>query len=450
VCRVTSRRSHRRIAPAARGISRRDFLRYSGAGVASSYLLAACAGFTGDEDGGGGGGGETELIFSHGPDDSGSIQQLLDQFNKTNQSGITVRWRQMNADTGQYFDQLRTEFQAGGGDIDVISGDVIWPAQFAANGWILDVSDMVPTDIESDLTEGAKLANTYQGKLYGVPWFTDAGMLYYRKDIVDKAPETWDDLKQMALDAAGKAGTQFGFVWQGAQYEGGVCDGAEYIWTHGGNILDPEDDTVVVVDSPEAAAGLETARNMIEEGASPEDVVNYMEQQTHETFLRGDAVFARNLPYMYGLAADPSISKIKPNQIGVAALPVAPGGRVAATLGGWNLFINAATDKVDQAMELITFLAGPEAQKQKALKGSFLPTQQSLYDDKEITDKIPVIALAKDALVNALPRPVSPYYSDISLAMQETFNQTFKGEIPAEEATSSLHSEIQQIIEAGS
>jgi multiple sugar transport system substrate-binding protein len=124
----------------------------------------------------------------------------------------------MPSDTGQYFDQLRTEFQAGGGGIDVIGGDVIWPAQFAANGYILDLSDRF-TDADAFLP-GPIQSNTYDGKIWGVPWYTDAGLLYYRQDQLEQAglsgpPATWDDLKQMALEAKQAAGAQLGFAFQG-------------------------------------------------------------------------------------------------------------------------------------------------------------------------------------------------------------------------------------------
>src|SRR5919199_5002493 len=136
---VVGKKSGRK-ALAVRGISRRDFLKLSGAGLVGVTLLgiAGCAG------GGQGGGGPANLTFSFFPDRTGSVQKLIDEFNSQNEGQIQATYREMPADTGQHFDQLKTEFQAGGGDIDVIGGDVIWPAQFAANGWILDLSERFP------------------------------------------------------------------------------------------------------------------------------------------------------------------------------------------------------------------------------------------------------------------------------------------------------------------
>ena len=160
-------------------LSRKDFLRLGGAGLAGAALLGAAG------CGGGGQGDGNNIVFSWGTDDTGTLPELLDKFNKQNEGNFQVTYREMPSDTGQYFDQLRTEFQAGGGEIDVIGGDVIWPAQFAAQGWIADLSDRF-TDTDAFLP-GPMASNRYDGKVWGVPWYTDAGLLYYRKDLLEES-----------------------------------------------------------------------------------------------------------------------------------------------------------------------------------------------------------------------------------------------------------------------
>ena len=442
---MTERRKGGMGVMAGRRMSRRDFLKIGGTGLAGAALLgtAGC--------GGGGGGDSGNLILSHGPEESGVLQKQLDAFNQQHKGEIQVEWRQMPADTGQYFDQLRTEFQAGGGEIDVISGDVIWPAQFAANGWIMDLSDRFPESEQQKFLPATIESNLYEGAIYGVPWFSDVGMLYYRKDLLEQSgisapPATWEELKQMAEQVRQESGTKYGFVFQGANYEGGVVDGLEYIWTHGGDVLDGNN---VVIDSPESAAGLATERSMVTDGVTPQAVVNYTETESHTTFLNGDAVFIRNWPYMYGLASDPAQSKIKPEQIGVAPIPSGEGGQSFSGLGGWNLFINAASqDKVDAAWTLVQYLSAPEQVKARSLQGGpGIPTYKSLYNDQELLTKVPVVALAKESAQNAKPRPVSPYYSDMSLEMAEQFNTSLKGDVSPEQAVSTLQSQLQNIIE---
>jgi hypothetical protein len=184
-----------------------------------------------------------------------------------------------------------------------------------------------------------------------------------------------------------------------------VCNGCEYIWTHGGNILDPEDPTKVVIDSPESVAGLATEHSMIEDGVADQSVLQYKEDESHAAFLRGDAVFLRNWPYVYALVANPEESEIKPEQVGITPIPVAQqGNRSYSTLGGWNFFINAASDMQEEGWEFIKWMTAPEQLKTNALQGSKLPTRQSLYDDSEILEKVPVARLGKEAIVqNSTP-----------------------------------------------
>jgi multiple sugar transport system substrate-binding protein len=431
---------------AGRQFNRRDFLKMSGAGLAGAALLGSTAC-------GGGGSGSGDLIFAMGTDTSGTLQGLIDKFNKQSE-GFKVTYQEMPTDTGAYFDKLRTQFQAGGGNIDVIGADVIWPVQFAANGWLLDVTDRFPKSEQSQFLSGPINSLMYDGKIYGVPWFTDAGLLYYRADLLEKSgysdpPKTWDELQEMAVKVAKDQKIDYGFVFQGDQYEGGVCNGLEYIWTNGGDVLDPSDPNKVVIDSPEAAAGLAIEQGIVEDGVAPQAVATYTETETDPAFLGNKAVFARNWPYMYELAGTKDYPDVKPEQIGVAPVPVTPGNGLVSTLGGWNMLINAQTDMPDEAWEFVSWMTSEQAQRLRAIDASLLPTRPELYKDPKIRETIPVIVEGEAALKNAKARPVSPYYSDMSLEMQEQFNGVVKGDISPEDAVASLQDSLTQIIEAG-
>ena len=136
-------------------------------------------------------------------------------------------------------------------------------------------------------------AMTYNGKVWGVPWYTDAGLLYYREDLLEKAgfsepPRTWEELKQQALKTKQDTGTKFGFVFQGADYEGGVCDGLEYIWTHGVNVLDPRDPSKVIIVSPESVADLAAEHGIISAGVAPQAMLEDKEDESSGAFTNGD------------------------------------------------------------------------------------------------------------------------------------------------------------------
>jgi multiple sugar transport system substrate-binding protein len=327
---------------------------------------------------------------------------------------------------------------------------VIWPAQFAANSYILDLSDRFTESMRSKFLQGPVESNTYEDKVYGVPWFTDAGLLYYRKDLLEKAgfsgpPATWNDLKEQANKIMQDEGTKFGFVFQGAEYEGGTVNGLEYINSHGGQVLDPNDASKVVIDSPESVAGLQTEYSMVTDGVSPQAVSTYAEPECEAPFLGGDAVFCRNWPYMYSLAGTGDF--IKPELIDIAPLPAGEGGESVSGLGGWNFFINAFadTEAQDAAWEFVQYMTAPEQQKFYALGGSYLPTLTALYDDPEIKENVPTVRLGAGALKNTVPRPVSPVYSDMSLKMSEEFNASLGGDTDPQQAISSLQSELQSI-----
>jgi len=434
------------------GLSRRGFLKVGGSALAGAVLLGA----TGCGGGGQSGSGVTEFTFSFGPDNSGSLEEIVRRFNEKFEGRYRAKYRVMAADTGQYFNQVKTEFQAGGGEIDLIGGDVVWPAQFAANGWIEDLSDRFTEEERQAFLPAPVESCTYEGAVYGVPWFTDAGMLYYREDLLEKSgfsepPKTWEELQEQATRVTEESDAEDGFVFQAAEYEGGTVNGLEYIWTAGGDVLAGENLEDVVIDGPRAVEGLSIERGMVESGVAPQAVSTYAEQECQAAFLNGRAVFCRNWPYMYALASDENQSGIEPGQVGVAPLPVATGQDESFSgLGGWNFYLNATSseEEKDAAYEFVKFATAPEQQRFRALNGSFLPTLQDLYDDREIVEKVPVIALGEQAIKNARPRPLSPYYSDMSLVMAEQFNGCVKGAKSPEEAARTLDQELQEIVDS--
>ena len=438
---------HRTTGP--RELSRRAFLKVGGAGLAGAALLGASGCGGGEQSG-----GATELYFTAPEDLTGTTSKLISQFNEKNKGEYKVIFHQGSSDTGERLNKLRIQMQAGGEELDIILGDVIWTAELAESGWISDLSDRFPKSQQQAILPGSVQAITYNGKPYGMPWYTDTGLLYYRKDLLEKSgydgpPKTWDELKQMTRKVRAESDIKFGFLFQGARYEGGVCDACEFIWGHGGNVLDPSDPTRVVIDSPQAIAGLETERSMITDGISPETVTVYKEDESAGPFLNGDAVFLRNWPYIYALIGTPDYPKLEPEQVGVSELPSSDGKPGNGTVGDQPLYLSTSSQYPDAAWKFIEFVTASEQQKFRALEGSYLPTISDLYDDPEIQDSVPVVALAKEALQHTLPRPVSPYYSDMSLEMAEQFNASLTGDVTPEEAARTLKEGLESIIQQG-
>jgi len=429
------------------GTSRREFLVVSGGSLVAVSLfgLSACGG----DDGGGTASGDVLMNLS--PDVKEIVSAQVEAFNKQNPDG-EVRTRITPSDTGQAFDQLRTQFQGGGSDIDVIMGDIIWPPQFAANGYIADLSERFTEADREAFIAGVITGNTYEDEIYGVPWFTDAGFLYYRRDLLEDAgfsepPQTWDELREMAAKVQQDAGTPNGFVFTGAQYEGGTVLGLEFIRTAGGDVLDGD---TVIVDTPEAIEGLAIQQSLVADGIAPEAVANFKEEEASGAFLRGDSVFMRMWPYAYDFLGDKEQSSITVEQVELTELPVASEDIPRVNVGGgFNFFINADAADPDAAYALIEYLTAPEQQKQLAIEGAYMPTRTELYDDPEIIKAVPGVRLGKEVVPATTTPPVSPYYSDMSLVMSEAFNANILGSATPEETAATLKSELESIISRG-
>jgi trehalose/maltose transport system substrate-binding protein len=429
-----------------RGTSRREFLAASGGSLAAASLfgLSAC----GDDDDDGATG---DVLMNFSPDFKDIVPGQVDAYNKENPDG-KVTTRITPADTSAAFDQFRTQFQGGGSDIDVIMGDIIWPPQFAANGWIADLSDRFTEADREAFIPGVVAGNTYEDKVYGVPWFTDAGYLYMRTDLLEDAgysepPRTWEELIEMASKVQQDAGIKNGFVFTGADYEGGTVLGLEFIRTAGGDVLDGDS---VIVDSPEAIEGLTIQQTLVGDGIAPGSVANYQEDQASGAFLRGDSVFMRMWPYAYDFLGDKQETDLTTSEVELAQLPTASEDIAPINVGGgFNWFLNAEAADPDAAYALMEYMTAPEQQRQLAIEGAYLPTRTELYEDPEIIEAVPGVRLGREIVPATTTPPVSPYYSDMSLEMSAAFNGNILGDTSPEETAANLKEELESIISRG-
>lgn len=398
-------------------------------------------------------GAPVKLTFAFPPDASGGVQMLLDGFNQQQQGAVEVTWRQMPSNFGEYFNQVRTELQAGSEDLDVIGIGGIWPAPLGVPGLIAELGDRL-TNTDPFLP-GAVAINTYDGKLYGAPWYTDAGLLYYRKDLLEQGgfagpPKTWAELETMAQEIRASTGIAAGYLLQGAETPAGAINAIEFIYTSGGNVLDPADPSKVAVNSPEALRGLRIERGLIDKGIAPQAVTTYGEQECEAAFLRGDAVFMRNWPGSYEPAADPARSALALEQVGVGELPVAEAGlQSRAVQSGIQLAINATSRNPEAAWALIAHMIAPEQQKAFALRAGQLPTLSGLYEDQELVRQMPIIGLGQQALAHSQPRPVTPYIFEMSNLIAERVTTMLSGGASPEETAETLQEELQEIIDLG-
>ena len=405
------------------------------------------------------------IVFASGPDDSGVVQRMVDSFNAERAGEIEVTWREMDRDNNVHHRQLVDSFTAQADMPHVIAADVIWTAEFAKNGWVEDLTRRFYNAFDRvELLRPALESATYRLRIWAVPWVSDVSVLFYRKDLLadsgfDAPPRTWDELIRIAKQVMQDSGTPQGFVFQGAEYEGGTANAVEYIWSAGGEVMRAElmltsalrgtvvETDAVTIKSYEAAAGLDTARRLIAEGVAPADVTSFREKESLDAFLAGDAVFLRSWPYVQGMLPRSSLSA---SQVGVAWLPTSsteqPG---ISCLGGWNLTVNAMASEDEQAAawEFIRYLTSPEQQKRQALEAGLLPVLVSLYEDAEVLRDVPIAALADDTLSSRVRvRPMSPFYSDLSAQIASAFHRILKGELTGTEAVQQLDKDLRAIV----
>jgi len=387
-----------------------------------------------------------EITYSRGVDTTQASNKIMEAFNKQYEGKIKVNFVEMPNDTGKQHDQYVTSFAAGGTEYDIFDADVIWPAEFAQAGYSLELDRYVERDgIDlSKYMEGPVAASTFKGKLWAMPRFIDAGMLYYRTDIIENPPKTYDELIEMAKANKGKNGTQFGFATQAAQYEGMVCNAVEYIAAYGGSVVDGDGN--IIINSPETIKGLKKFVEIIRSDFVPNNVTTFQETESCTAFIEGQSVFLRNWPYVWSMGNDESQSKIA----GKFAITPLPKGdvREAACLGGWLSMINRNSKNPDAAWEFLKFLAGPEGQKIAAIDGGLSPTYVPLYSDPDVVAKNP--HFANEGFVNALkaavPRPVSPIWPKLSEIMQIEISKALTGQQSVEDAVKNMDEQMKAAV----
>jgi multiple sugar transport system substrate-binding protein len=388
--------------------------------------------------------GEITLVFAAGNDPSGATEALIDEYNASH-PGVTVKFQAMPANTDTQHDAYVTYLSSGASNIDLYSLDVIWTAEFARAGWVRRVPDALID--EDEFLRGPIESVTWEGDLYAVPWFTDAGVLYYRTDLLEEAglavPETWDQFLAACRSVALPRGMD-GFVWQGARYEGLVCDFLEFLWGLGGRI-EPDD----LASRPEEVEDeivetLEMMRGFIDGGISPPSVLTYKEEDSRRVFTEGHALFHRNWPYAWSMA-EGAESKVR-GRVGVAPLAHAAGETSYSTIGGWNVAVSAFTEHPDEAFNFLAYITDERALKLRAIEGAYLPTRSGTYEDPEVLEANPHFARFFEVFRNTRNRPRSPHYPRASDIIQENVHGALAGEIGARSAARAIVSELAEIL----
>jgi multiple sugar transport system substrate-binding protein len=328
-------------------------------------------------------------------------------------------------------------------DPDILQVDAIWTPEFAAAGWILpldryaaDTADFFPVTIE---------ANRWDGELFAMPWFVDVGMLYWRTDLFDEAPTTWDALEREVRRATDNGSPRYGLVWQGARYEGLVTVFLEYLGGFGGRILDGG--RVTVAEEPGVRALTRMRDQIHRSGVVPGRVLTWHEEEPRFAFQNGEAALMRNWPYAAGPMQDTAESRVA-GRFAVAPMPSGPGGRPTAAFGGAQLAINAFSPEAEAAWLVIEYLTRPEQMLERAQVVGQFPTRTAIYDDPALADALEIPpAQAREIIEAAVPRPVTPVYTQLSEILQIQIHRALSRQAEPEAALARAAAEMQDLLD---
>ena len=365
------------------------------------------------------------------------LGELVKAYNES-QDRITVKFIELPppSSSTEVYQGLVQQLARRNGTPDVFTQDVVWIAGFAAAGWALPLDEYFPKEKRADYFPGTVAACTYNEKLTALPWFVDSGMFYYRKDLVEKhggkVPETWDDMATMAA-AAQKAGdAKFGYLWQGKQAEVLICDAVEIITSNGGSILSPDGKSSVIGDKAAIEAIQFLYDTINKTKISPQNVLSWDEEPSRQPFTSGEAMFMRNWSYVYPIAQDPKASHVV-DKVAVAPLPHFAGGKSAACLGGYQLGVNANSKKREAAIEFLTWMSSPETQTRLALNFGLAPSRPAIFQDAKLKAEQPFMASLQSVFTGATPRPITPQYAKVTLALQSSISKALvSGNVQAE------------------
>ncbi len=368
-------------------------------------------------------------------------------------TGITVNYITGENQTDARLQAMRQQFAAQASDIDVYQIDIIWPGVVAEHAVALQDS---LGQVAESMFPGIVAANTVDDNLIGIPWFTDAGLLYYRTDLLEKygvaAPTTWSELEtaaQTIMDGEKADNPDFtGYVWQGKAYEGLTCNGVEWLVSQGGGTI-IDTDRNVTINNEKAIAAMERAASWVN-GISPEGVTTYTEPETFNVWVAGNAAFSRNWPYQFAGSQESDAVKGK---VDVSPLPKGddPEDVSAATLGGWQMMVSKYSENQEAAIEFVKYSTSPELQKAAAVERSMLPTIPAVYDDPDVAaanDFIPRLKSVFEAAVGRPSAQTADLYPELSTIFYQQLNQVISGSKSAADAAASMEEDMNAVFES--
>ncbi len=374
-------------------------------------------------------------------------QKIVDDFNAS-QDEVYVNCVILPQDAGAVHDDFVNKLASEDTSVDVMALDVTYVAEFGAADWLLDLGDYFDSTTTDQYLEGTIDGATYNGKLVAFPWFTNASALFYRTDVLEElgvteVPATYEEWEALAEKAQGVNGIEYLASFQAAQGESMVCDWVEFLWNHGGEVLN--EDGTPNINSEANIRGTQKMVDWVNQYA-PEGVTTYTETESEQVFLAGKSLLIRDWSGFWS-SANAEGSDVA-GKVGVTTLPVGEGGEEGhSCLGGLDLVVNKYIDDAhkDAAIKFITYMTSYETEKAMTLIAAQPPVLKAVYEDAEILEAIPFYADFYNVIQGGKGRPLSPSYSKLSDAIQRNVHEALTGEVTVEDALNALQAEAESL-----
>ncbi|RKN50527.1 ABC transporter substrate-binding protein [Micromonospora endolithica] len=365
--------------------------------------MAACAS--------GGDGGTPTINLYYPPEQN--LQKVVDDCNAQAQGRYNIVYRVLPRQADEQRVQMVRRLAAQDDGMDVLGLDVTWTQEFASADWILEWTDADRADVEQGTLEGPLDTARYEDKLYAAPKNTNVQLLWYRKDLVQEPPTTWDEMIKVAQDLK-QQGKPYQVLTMGAQYEGLVVLYNTLAESAGGRILS-EDGEQAVMDEGTVRA-LEQLKAFATSGVTSPSFSNATEDPVRLEFQNGTGAFQVNWPFVYPALqeANPDLAK----QVGWARVPgIEEGTPSKVTIGGVNMAVSAYSKHPEESFDAAKCIRNAENQKFSAINDGVPPTIESIYSDPEMEEAYPMKETILEELKEPAVRPLTPAYQSISTVM---------------------------------
>ncbi len=412
--------------------------------LAVATVLGACTGAATQAPAGGGQVTLHALFMKQAAYSDADVKAMTDAFTAAN-PGITVVPEYVGYDA--LHDKIVTDQVGGSGLYDIVLMDTPWPAEFVKANIVTDITDKIPADFKDGVFPSAWTAATYNGRYYGVPWINDTKFFFYNTKMfseagITSAPKTWDDVVADAKAIKQKGIVQYPIVASWKQVEAVICDWTQLAAVFGGaNFLDSNGNATF--NTAGGLGALQFMKSLLDQGLVNPASLGFIEDDVNSTMAAGQAAMALNWTYGYNVMNDPKQSKVA-GQIAVVASPGEGSVATSGVNGGMSLAITKSSKHPDQALQYALWIASEKSQEMDTANA--FPMWKASFQNPAVTKANPAFfAAAQNQFANLVARPVVPYYTKLSNALQVAIQLALQGKETPKQALDDVAAKLPQL-----